>query len=369
MRIHPRSRRETQSGLDCPVDEGFFPPISVLHPEPPGASSMSVVPPSLLERRLIIVTGKGGVGKTSIACAVADAARRKGKRVLLVETAPVEAAAARFELKPMPVGYAGRTLRPGLHVMGMDPHEALAEYARLQIGLGLITDRVLKTQAFRELLDAAPGWRELISLGKIWQVEQRTERGGRPAYDLIVVDAPATGHGITFLDVPRVVQQAVRTGPLMRHASWVEELIHDRERTVMLPVTLAEELPVSETIELVARARTEIDLEIDRIVVNRMPEAPPTGLSASLARLPKDLAFKVLPEPTILAEFAGDAIARATHARHERSRVSTECGLPIVDVPVVPGGFGPEIDWSTQADLVLEPPSWPNAGNIGEDAA
>ena len=173
---------------------------------------------SLIEHRLIVVTGKGGVGKTTVACAVAEAARQAGQRVLLAETASISAVAARFESNAKPLSYAGRTLRPGLHGMRIDPHEALADYVRLQTGLGMVTDRLLATEAFRQLLEAAPGWRELIILGKIWHLEQKTTDRGRPEYDLIVVDAPATGHGLTFLDVPRVVQSAVRAGPLMRHS-------------------------------------------------------------------------------------------------------------------------------------------------------
>ena len=330
---------------------------------------MSVAPPSLLERRLIIVTGKGGVGKTSVACALAEAARQAGKNVLLAETSSVESVAARFESHPKPTGYAGRSLRPRLHAMRLDPHEALAEYVRLQTGLGLITDRVLKTQAFRELLDAAPGWRELIILGKAWQLEQKKKRGGRPLYDLIVIDAPATGHGLSLLDVPRVVQQAVRTGPLMRHAGWVEELVRDPNRTALLPVTLPEELPVSETIELVERARSEIEIAIDRIVVNRMPAPPPVGLDVSLANLSRDLRFNVLPEPRILSELAEYAFTRSSRAEAERTRVSNECGLPVVDLPVLPGGFEATTDWAKQADLVLADPEWPNTEKAGEDAA
>jgi len=156
----------------------------------------------LLERRLIIVTGKGGTGKTTVAAALADAARRRGQRVLLAETAPLEAAARLFEPHPAPLGYTGRSLRPGLHAMRIDPHEALAEYLGLQIGFRALTERLLRTQTFQQLLEAAPGWRELIILGKIWHLEQKREANGRPTWDLVVVDAPATGHGLTFLDVP-----------------------------------------------------------------------------------------------------------------------------------------------------------------------
>ena len=349
-------------------------------PERPFArgTGMTAGTASLLDRRLVIVSGKGGVGKTAIACAVAEAARRAGKRVLLAETSPIEAVAGRFEQKARPLGYAGRTLAPGLDAMRIDPHEALADYVRLQTRLGLITDRVLQTQAFRELLEAAPGWRELIILGKTWHLEQQTDRRGRPTYDLIVVNAPATGHGLTFLDVPRVVQNAIRSGPLTRHAGWVEEMVHDRARTVLLPVTLPEELPVSETIELVARARREIDIGVDRVVVNRWPLAPPAGLVDALARVPDAIGLEALPEPVRLRELAAHAQARIDVARAERARVATACDLPIVEFPLLGDGFGPDQAWTQAAERVLDVPTTPDedersagadTGSLGEDAA
>jgi anion-transporting ArsA/GET3 family ATPase len=123
--------------------------------------------------------------------------------------------------------------------MRIEPYEALAEYLRLQLSVPGVVTRLLKQPGFRGLMDAAPGWRELVTLGKIWHLEQAKD-GGRPRFDFIVVDAPATGHGLTFLDVPRVVVSAIRTGPLRRHASWVEELVRDPARTLLLPVALGE---------------------------------------------------------------------------------------------------------------------------------
>ena len=321
---------------------------------------------SLLDHRLIIVTGKGGVGKTTVACLLAEAARRTGMRVLLAETAPIEAVASRFEPDPEPLGYEGRELRPGLHAIRIDPHEALAHYVRLQTGLGLVTDRILGSEIFRQLLEAAPGWRELILLGKLWHVEQSQE-GGRPEYDLIVVDAPATGHGLTFLDVPRVAQQAVRAGPLARHAGWVEELVHDRERTLLLPVTLPEELPVRETVELVNRAREDIDIGVDRVIVNRLPPRPSPALREVLAG--SDISFEAWPPPAALAPLVEHAASRAALAEAERVSVSTRCDLPVVDVPILPGGLEGGTDWSEFADGIVVQPVRPATEQAGESAA
>jgi len=324
---------------------------------------LSPTPRGLLDRRLIVVSGKGGVGKTAVACTVAEAARRAGKRVLLVETATHEAVASRFERAPRPLGHAGRTLAPGLHALRIDPHEALAEYIRLQIGLGAVTDRILRTELFGQLLEAAPGWRELIVLGKIWHLEQRSERDGRPSWDLIVVDAPATGHGLTFLDVPRVVAQAVRSGPLARHAGWVEALVHDPERTLLLPVTLPEELPVRETIELVERARREIRIAVDRIVVNQMPSERSTSALAALSRARSETPLSVLPKIGEMRALLEHGVRRTAEARRFRLEVAERCELPVIEIPAWVEGFDAGSGWVEHAESILDAPYWPQAND------
>jgi len=288
-------------------------------------------------------------------------ARREGRRVALVETAPIEAVARCFDSKPADRGSAGRALRPGLHALRLEPTAALAESLGLQIRLRGLAERVIQTETFEQLLEAVPGWRELIILGKIWHLEQKTEKSGRPLYDLVIVDAPATGHGLTFLDVPRVVQQAVRGGPLARHASWVEELVHDRDRTLLLPVTLPEELPVSETIELVTRAREHIDIGLDRIVVNAMPQSISRDLASSLDPIPDDFSLEALPPVAQMREILAQIERRSALACAQRERVSSACALPLVELPFV---FEPHCraeKASALARAVLEAPRLPDA--------
>jgi hypothetical protein len=245
------------------------------------------------------------------------------------------------------VGYEGRELRKGLRALRVDPYEALAEYLGLQIGLRGVVRLVLRNRAFRQLMDASPGWRELITLGKIWHLEQMEGEGGRPRYDLLVVDAPATGHGLTFLDVPRVVGSAVRAGPLRRHAGWVEAMIRDGTRTLLLPVTLAEELPARETTELVERLRREIGVTVDRLVVNAVTPSPtPPGLpdlEDRLRALDPDLEVPGSPPPGVLA--ACLAHQRGRHALNRRwlLEVARATGLPVVILPhLVHGIRGPD---------------------------
>lgn len=296
----------------------------------------------LFARRLIIVTGKGGTGKTTVSAALALAAVGSGRRVLVAEMGPDEAVVPLLEPGGAPVGYAGRELAPGLFAMRIDPYAALAEYLGLQIGARGLVERVLANRGFRQLMNASPGWRELITLGKIWHLEQMQEADGRSRFDLIVVDAPATGHGVAFLNVPRVVVSAVRAGPLRRHSQAVEELIEDPDRTLLLPVALAEELPTRETAELVKRVRDEVGVRVDRVVVNGVTPPPfPAGferLDEALARLAPDARFGALPPAGVLAECA--AFLRARHELNAGyvQRIAQLTGLPVLCLPYLSEG-------------------------------
>ena len=313
----------------------------------PGEVPLSRLRP-ILDRRLVIVTGKGGTGKTSVVAALALAAAGRGLRVAVVETGRDEHVPRLISPGTEPVGHAGRDLRPGLRVMRVEPYEALAEYLHLQLGFGPVVSRVLRNRSFRQLMDAAPGWRELITLGKVWHLQQGTDGpGGDPTYDLLLVDAPATGHGLTFLDVPRVVVSAVRAGPLRRHAGWVESMVKDADHTLLLPVALGEELPARETAELVERVRDGMGVPIDRVVVNAVVERPfPSGVDdldvrLRRARIPDGAAG--LPSAGVLADCAAYLRSRWELNRAYVERIGEWTGLPTVCLPLLPGGVhGPD---------------------------
>lgn len=314
-------------------------------------------PRSLLERRVVIVTGKGGTGKTTVSAALAVAGARAGKRVLLAEMTADEQVPRLLSPGAPPVGYAGRELMPGIRAMFIDPFAALGEYLTLQIGMRPLVDGVMRNSAFQQLMSASPGWRELITLGKIWHLEQMREADGRASYDMIIVDAPATGHGVTFLDVPRVVVSAVRAGPLHQHTEAVEAMIMDSERTVLLPVTLAEELPTRETAELIERVRADLSIAVDRIVVNAIAPAPfPDGLEQldeALARLPESSDLGSLPPPGQLAECAHQLRARHELNHHFVREIAHSTRLPLVHLPLLQRGIETPADIETLAGALM----------------
>ena len=204
---------------------------------------------SLLEHRLVVLTGKGGVGKSVVGASLALAARERGKRVLLVEVAaPLEA--SRRLGGPRSRGREVEAL-PGLFTLNLDPQDAMDEYVRHVVKLDLVARRILANPVYQRFFAAAPGLRELMVLGKIMVLEEARRRLSRePLYDLIVVDAPATGHGLAYLKVPLAASRAIPVGPVGHNARRILQLFRDPERTALVIVAAPEEMAVVEAVEL-----------------------------------------------------------------------------------------------------------------------
>jgi anion-transporting ArsA/GET3 family ATPase len=261
---------------------------------------------ALLDRRVLIVTGKGGTGKTTLAAALGVCAARRGIRTVVVELG--EEAALPALLAPAgarPPKGDGRTpvrVSEHLYTLRIDPEEALTEYLELELRVRTLVALLMRNQGFRRLIGAAPGWRELISLGKLWHLESR-KTGNRPLWGLLIVDAPASGHGISLLSVPGVVLDTVRMGPLRRHTGRVQELLVDSARTLVVPVTLLEELPVRETRELV-RGLGELGMGLGPLVANAVEpeiEVPRLDDALSLLAAQPATADAMLAPPTLAA--------------------------------------------------------------------
>jgi len=220
----------------------------------------------LFARRLLILSGKGGVGKSVVGAALALAARERGRRVLLVEVgAALEAARL---LGKSPSGGREVEVLPGLFSVNLDPRAVMDEYVRHVVKLELFARRILESPVYHRFLAAAPGLKELMVLGKIMVLEEARARGRQPLWDLIVVDAPATGHGLAFLKVPLAASRAIPVGPIGANARRMLELLRDKRRTALLVVALPEEMAVVEGLQFRRLAQEELGIEPSAFVLN-----------------------------------------------------------------------------------------------------
>jgi anion-transporting ArsA/GET3 family ATPase len=226
--------------------------------------------PDLLARRLLFFTGKGGVGKSTVTAATALLAAEQGQRVLVVEADDKGAIPGNFE-QPS-VGFEPREVYPGVCAMAMRTEDSLKEYLKLNLRVPVLGRLGPLARVLDFVATAAPGVKEILTVGKVcWEVRESIE--GRADWDLVVVDAAATGHIIGQLDAPRAIQELVSVGMVREQTDWMVELLSDPSVTSLNVVATPEEMPVNETIELVARARAELTVPLGAVVVNRvLPE-------------------------------------------------------------------------------------------------
>ena len=221
----------------------------------------------LLSRRLLVLTGKGGVGKSVVGAAIALAARERGRRVLLVEVASPLEAARRLGAGPS----HGRPteIQPGLFTVNLDPAAVMEEYVRHVVRIDLLVRRILESPVYHRFFAAAPALKELMLLGKIMVLEEeRTGLARRHAWDLVVVDAPATGHGLAFLKVPLAAAEAIPVGPVGHNARRILKLLRDRRQTALVIVAIPEEMAAVEAVELHRLAVDEVGVAPAAVVLN-----------------------------------------------------------------------------------------------------
>ena len=289
----------------------------------------------LLDRSLLFVTGKGGVGKTTIAAALAQLAASRGKRTLLCEVDAKGALSGAFETGP--TEFAEREIAPNLWAMSMDTEASLKEYLSLQLKLPLLSRIGPLARTFDFVANAAPGVKEILVVGKLCY-EVREDH-----YDLVVVDAPASGHIVGQLAAPAAIGDLVQVGRVRDQTAWMLDILGDPARTGVVIVATPEEMPVTETLELTGRLRAETVVDVASVVVNRvLPE---------LFTHSDEEVFRALREPAraaALADAAGgpvepvlDGAELAVRLRRTRAEHLAElrAGLGGVELLYVPELF------------------------------
>ncbi|MFP4476680.1 MAG: ArsA family ATPase [Desulfatibacillaceae bacterium] len=204
---------------------------------------------NIFDKRILFITGKGGVGKTTVAAAIAYAARDRGKRVCLVEVGASPNLRYIFE-QDIPE-YEETRVDRDITAFTLEPYKALEEYVGLQLRVEAAARMILNNRIIHYFMQAAPGWRELVMLGKIWHIHQLTEgRKKRLRFDTIVVDAPATGHGLSFLRAPSIFMNIIKFGPMHSQTFDVNSMLTDKQRTAVCVVATPEEMPVNEAVRI-----------------------------------------------------------------------------------------------------------------------
>jgi anion-transporting ArsA/GET3 family ATPase len=293
---------------------------------------------SLLERRMLIVTGKGGVGKSTVAAALGWIAAAEGKKVLLCEFEPKGDLAFALEgvgpRNQEPLRFQPREVHPRLWAMAMDPEESLKEYLRLNLRLPFVTRIGALSGVFDFLANAAPGVREIVTIGKV-AYEAR-----RKAYDLIVVDATATGHVLGQLRAPQAINELVGVGLIRSQTSWILDILGDPDITGLVVTSTLEEMPVTESLELLHDVDTKTNVHTACIVANRILPAPFTVAGEKVFQSMRADVSRLGLADARLAERIVDGVALTEDLRQQR----TEQLARLVDgVGHIPMALVPEL--------------------------
>ena len=287
----------------------------------------------LLDRKLLFVTGKGGVGKSTIAASIGLLAAEQGKKTLVCEVDAKGNLADFYEAGE--TAFTARELQPNLWAMSMDTEASLKEYLSLQLRIPMLGRIGPVARTFDFIATAAPGVKEILTIGKLaWEVRERH-------YDLVVVDSVASGHIIGQLPAPQGINELVSVGMVRNQTQWMLDILTDPAQTGVVIVSAPEEMPVTETLELTARLREETNVDLAAVVVNRVLPELFTDREEAL--------FEQLRTPervSALSAAAGGDVApildaaelavtlRRTRAGHlSRLRAGLDPSLPLLFVP------------------------------------
>ncbi len=286
----------------------------------------------LLDKRLLFVTGKGGVGKSTVAAALGLRAARLGRRTIVAELG------ARGDIERMfgarRASAAERELAPGLFTVAIDPRRALEEYLADQLPTRALADLLGASRTFAYLTAATPGLRELLCIGKVWELAQpRRRTGGARAYDLVILDAPATGHGIALLAAPGTFARAAQVGPIARQGARIHATLADPAVTGVVAVCAPNETAVSETLDTRARLSAELGLDPGRVVLNALH--PRRFAPRDTARLEAALTEGPAPAERDAVELALASTDRTRSEKTQLDRLRRALGERPITLPFV----------------------------------
>ena len=236
---------------------------------------------------LQFVVGKGGVGKSTVAAALAVAEAKQGKRVLAVELGTAGGLARVFNLS-VDSGRDTTTpeeVLPGLHVGVIEGERALAEYLELVVPIKRVLNAVFSSKLYRYFVAAAPGLKELMTMGKVWFEHGKKKPNGEPEWDVIVVDAGASGHSLQYLQMPQAAKQTFRSGLVHRESVKVEQLIADPEKSAIHVVAIPEDMPLVEAKEIIQKLRDPLGLPVGELFVNRCRASIPPSTAVATTEL------------------------------------------------------------------------------------
>jgi anion-transporting ArsA/GET3 family ATPase len=299
----------------------------------------------LLDKRLIFVTGKGGVGKSTVTLALGLLAAQRGKRVIITELAGNDELQRTFGL-PGGRRFVEVRLAENLFTISIEPEAAMEEYLKVKLP-GPAGAALSQSKLFGVFAMATPGMRELLTMGKVWELSQ-LERHTPDAdgYDLVLVDAPASGHGVGILRTPRTFAEIAKVGPVANQGMRVAETIADRDFTGVVAVTTPEEMPVNEIFQ-VQNELAEDGLGLDAVIVNGR-------LSDSFDGHERDRIAQAAEQPSDAAPALAAALSehnRRDHQIEQEQRLTAAVTEPLLNLPYL---FVPEIDRYAIAALSTE---------------
>lgn len=286
---------------------------------------------SILSKRLVFVTGKGGVGKTTLATALVRQAAASGKRTLLIEVDTDAYAGPLFG--GVKVGFTPVQVGPGMWACALERQPCMSAFVHRFVPSRRVADLVMSNKLANIFFEAAPSVMEAVIADQIGQLVLHTT----PGWDFVVVDLPASGHAVTFLDVPRSMVQMVRVGELARHMSELAALFGDATRSELVLVSLPEEMSVNETLELYEKTRARIQTPVRHVFLNGLRHARSTQEDA----MQLDAYAATLDDPSAAAVVARLAYgARIGDFWRQQDadavqRLRQEASLTTIEIPFV----------------------------------